>query len=331
MRISQIKTLCWLSNGLVLIGAGYVGLHFWKTYKARSVRAEVAWPAEDGAAPIKQRWPGAITGFGSIWATPVNGEVPPPPKPPDRTPPKRDLARDFLAKYQFLGMFLDSDDSLRSVAFVKPTAAPGALAIRAGTRLEKFTLVAFDVVDGKDQLVFTHPEVEELIRLKLTLSEAPELTTPELAFELKPETDLAHFELREKVIETQAYKDRFVDPSGLTWRLTKEETAWWAAFGESAVLSKMSVQNKTDAEGRPVGITIRSQPGQGTPIAERGRGILVGDTIKAINGVTVGTKEDIVSYLRGDGNGLERYDVLVEDETGRERTVVYLVRRNHRS
>ena len=63
MRISQIKTLCWATNVLVLAGAAYVGVHFWETYKGRSVRAEVNWPEEDGNRSIDKRWPGDINGF----------------------------------------------------------------------------------------------------------------------------------------------------------------------------------------------------------------------------------------------------------------------------
>ena len=117
MRISQIKTLCWASNVVVLLGAGWVGMHFFETYKAvhrghvaaargfrveaRGTRPEVVWPEEPDAPDIETRWPGEITGFRSIWTTPVDGLVPKPPPPPTPTETRRDIKADFLAKHTF--------------------------------------------------------------------------------------------------------------------------------------------------------------------------------------------------------------------------------------
>jgi hypothetical protein len=48
--------------------------------------------------------------------------------------------------------------------------------------------------------------------------------------------------------------------------------------------------------------------------------------VTAINGVAVSSKEEILNYLRGDGRGLTKYVVDVENN-GAKRQVVYLVRR----
>ena len=52
-----------------------------------------------------------------------------------------------------------------------------------------------------------------------------------------------------------------------------------------------------------------------------------GDVVISINAVPVRGKEDILLYLRGEGQGLRRYEVVVESEGGLERTVVYRVER----
>ena len=335
MRISQIKTLCWLGNGLVLVGAAYVGLHFWQTFESRGKVAQVEWPDTGGKGAIERRWPGAVTGFTAIWSTPVNGLVP---KPPEKTEGPRvptDPSKIFLAKFQLMTVWTDEGDPFRSVAFLKSSGGSkdaGLLPVRTGERLDGFTFVGIETERGLPTLLFTHPEIEKPVRMSLsgspdqTLARAGERLVRELAAATaiaKPVTDPSR-------IERPAFRDIVSDPSGLTWRMPKEETAWWEDFGEERVLAKLAVQNKQDADGRPVGVTLRSQPGQGTPVGE-GRGLGVNDTIKAVNGVPIGTKEDILRYLRGEGRGLTRYEVLVEDETGRERTVVYIIERYARS
>ena len=79
----------------------------------------------------------------------------------------------------------------------------------------------------------------------------------------------------------------------------------------------------------PRGIRLMSQPGQGTPVAT-GRGLNQGDIVVSINDVPVRGKEDILGYLRGDGQGLARYRVRIESEGGLQRTVVYQVDRRGR-
>jgi len=324
MRISQIKTLCWATNVLVLSGAAYVGLHFAETYKARSTRAEVEWPEEGGAATIDKRWPGAVTGFKAIWDTPVNGLVPKPPAPVKRPEVERDLGKIFLSKYTYVTSIDALPELDESVAYVNVPGGGDPAVLRTGESIEGFTLIGFESSDirGEDALVFTNPKVEGLVRMKRAEGPLPPVVVPPLVQELVANNELAQRELVLTKIPRRAYQDVLADASGLTWRVPVEERRWWSEFGETEVLGKLVVNVVTDAEGKPRGIKLMSSPAAGTGASD-GRGLKQGDTIKSVNGVPIHAKEDIVRYVRGDGRGLTRFEVVVENETGVERTIIY--------
>lgn len=328
MRISQIKTLCWASNALVLLGAGYVGVHFWETYQSRATRPEVEWPEEPEAPSIDSRWPGEITGFRPIWKTPVNGLKPAPPPPPGGGNEKpKDPKAEFLAKNQCLTVVMVEGDPAGSVAYVKVPGNADGRTLRTGESLGKFTLIGFDENpdSGVPVLVFAHPELQDLVRMDRVAEPLPELFDPP-PFEPVAENDLVKPEISRTEIPRRAYQDLLKDPSGRTWVVPAEETAWWQEFGEQEVFSKLVLNVATDAEGNPRGVKIMSAIGAGTPVGT-GRGLNQGDTVISINGVPVRGKEDVLGYLRGDGQGLRRYEVVVESEGGTERTVVYEVER----
>jgi len=332
MRISQIKTLCWTANVLVLAGAGYVGLHFYRTYqtyRSRLAPTDVEWPDKAARDVIQKRWPGEITGFEVIWKTPIAGEVPPPPVPKDTGPgPKRDPAAEFLKKHQYTGNILDVSDPASSLAYVRVVGAKEDVALRTGQSIDGFMLIGFDrnPDNGQPVLVFRSDDVEGLVRLEMPEEPVPQVVGPPVVTPLLAGNDLVKPEVTRTEIPRRAYQDLLADPSGLTWRMPPEEVEWWSRFGEDEVFSKLVVNVVEDASGNPAGLRVMSQPGQGTPAGD-GRGLSRGDIVRAVNGVPVRGKEDVLRYLRGDGRGLERYDVLVESENGVERTIVYLIER----
>ncbi len=330
MRISQIKTLCWAGNALVLAGAGYVGLHFWETLQARDQFAEVSWPEETDGPALRTRWPGEITAFRDIWKTPVNGVVPKPPETVSGPAPKADRKRDFLASHQCTTVMFVLGNPGASVAYIKVPGAESDMTMRTGEDVAGFTLIGFETSPdtGAPVLVFTHPEVEGLVRMERSAQPRPPLFDPP-PFQVVTQNDLVQPRVVREGIPRRAYQDLLSDPSGLTWVVPEEETAWWGEFGEEDVFSKLVVNAVTNADGTPRGIRLMSQPGQGTPVGT-GRGLNQGDIIISVNGVPVRGKEDIVAYLRGDGRRLTRYAVVVESETGLERTVVYNVERRRR-
>ena len=327
MRISQIKTLCWAGNAIVLLGAGYVGLHFWDTYQARGTRADVTWPEESGGEAIESRWPGEVTSFRDIWLTPVNGLVPKPPKDPDKIVTKRDPKTDFLAKYSCSTVMFVLDDAPGSVAYMKVPGGGEDQTLRTGEAVGGFTLIGFEMnaESGAPILVFTHPEIDELVRMERVAEPKPPLFDPPLV-QVVERNDLVQPPVSKNEIPRRAYQDLLADPSGLTWIMPAEELAWWGEFGEQEVFGKLVANVAEDADGNPRGLRLMSQPGQGTPVGT-GRGLNQGDIVVSINAVPVRGKEDIVRYLRGDGKHERRYDVVVESEAGLERTVVYHVER----
>lgn len=327
MRISQIKTLCWAGNVLVLAGAGVVGLHFWDAYKARGQRTEVAWPEEAAAESIQKRWPGEVTSFRQIWDTPVNGLVPKPVEQATGPVVNRKPEEKFLAEHQCSTVLFVVGNPEASVAYVRKAGAKEDQTLRTGERISGFTLIGIERSAGSDApvLVFTHPEVDGLVRMERVPQPTPPLFDPP-PFELKSENDLVRPVITKSEISRRAYQDLLADPDGLTWFVPTEEAEWWARFGEEEVFAKLVVNVAEDSEGRPRGIRLMSRPGQGTPVAT-GRGLTQGDVLISINGVPVRGKEDVLLYLRGDGHGLRRYDVVVESEAGVQRTVTYRVER----
>jgi hypothetical protein len=333
MRISQIKTLCWTANVLVLAGAAYVGMHFWETYKGRSTRAEVVWPEEDGDRTIDKRWPGEVSSFRPIWETPVNGLVPKPPEPEKPREVERDLGKIFLSKYTYLTSIDALPEPDDSVAYIRVPGTDVPTTLRTGESLDGFTLIGFELSDarGEDAIVFSNPKVEGLVRMKRAEEPVPPVIEPPLVEEvaLKDATELAGPDLELSRIPRRAYQDLLADASGLTWQVPVEELRWWGEFGESDVLGKLVVNVAKSPDGTARGIKLMSQPGAGTGASD-GRGLTKGDTILSINGVPITAKEDILRYLRGDGHGLLRYEVVVEGETGIERTLIYNVDRVRR-
>ena len=218
-----------------------------------------------------------------------------------------------------------------SVAYVNVPGAKAPEMLRTGESLDGFTLIGFEASDerGGDALVFSHPKVDGLVRMKRAEGPLPEVIVPPLVVELKDATELAGPELVLTEIPRRAYQDLLADTSGRTWQVPAEEVRWWGEFGESDVLGKLVVNVAKDEAGTPRGIRLMSSPGAGTAASD-GRGLSKGDTIKSVNGVPVTAKEDILRYLRGDGRGLSRYEVLVESESGVERTIVYEVERKKR-
>ena len=99
--------------------------------------------------------------------------------------------------------------------------------------------------------------------------------------------------------------------------------SWLEQWGEAEVISKLATKPDVDEQGKSHGLKILSSPEIGTPL-NASHGIMTGDIIRSINDEPVGSKEDVLNYLRGKGKGLDRYEVVIENN-GNERKVVYRV------
>lgn len=331
MRVSQIQNLTWAGNVLVLAGLVWVGFQFWQAKKMKPA-GEWKWQAgktEALDAPGK-RWPGEITAFEAIWKTPLNGKFPPPPKAPEAPVVKLDRVAEFKSKFAYKGggMLFPSNPSLSTVRVSyegkEMTLSPGM--DLAGFQLSQYVLVAPD--PRKAELV------AKLVFLSLDDGKSFEIVQPSSGKETVVGPGGAPWErgwgpaIGEggEVTEKGALARRaFQDPSTGDWIIPSEERSWIEQFGEKNLWSRLGTKPDADAQGNPRGLRITTLPEEKTPLAPT-HGISVGDVIRSINGVPMTSKEDVLSYLRGDGKSLERYEVVI-DTNGRERTVVYRVSR----
>lgn len=334
MRVSQIQNLTWAGNVLVLAGLVWVGFQFWQAKKLKPA-SEWKWQAgktEPLDGPGK-RWPGDISSFVDIWKTPLNGKFPPPPKPPDAPVVKLDRIAEFKSKFSYKGggMLFPSNPALSTVRVSyegkEMTISPGMDVAGTSIQLSQYVLVAPD------------PKKAELVAKLVFVdfadgSKTFEILQPASGKETLVGPGPAPWEkgwgpaLGEGAEVTERgplTRRAFQDPATGDWIIPPEERTWLERFGEKDVWSRLGTKLDTDAQGVSRGLRITTLPEERTPLAPT-HGIYLNDVIRSINGVPVASKEDVLNYLRGDGKGLERYEVVI-DGNGRERTVVYRVSR----
>lgn len=327
MRVSQIQNLTWAGNVVVLAGLVWVGLQFWETKKAKA-SPEPVWPKGKIGA-VDQRWPGELPAFQHIYTTPINGKPPPPPAPPVKVEPKVDRTVEFRAKMKITGGLENVSQPERSLARVNYDGKdswiqPGNSV--AGFQLVQFTMYAVKKPGGPPtnmaRMVFRHPEVKDDVVIEQAPSNLPPLTSDDntpVKRTLGPGVEPG------PILETQTPDpSAFRDPETGHWIIPATEQLWIETFGEKNIWSKLATEPVLDAQGVARGVKFKTIPEQGTPLVPHGIG--QGDVVVSINKVAVGSKEDILNYLRGDGKGLERYDVVI-DTNGSIRTEVYVVRR----
>lgn len=335
MRVHHIQTLAWAGALVLLAGAGWVAVQFLAANRNKSKPVTVEWPDAAGAADISPRWPGDLAKFRQIWDTPLNGKVPPPPPPPDTTvKAKLDPGEEFRKKCELLMAWAHSDPD-SSLVVVKldgkqQEVRPGArVTMSVEGKSYAWQLRGVSVVGGAAKALFTcrdwTPPKRKDGSTPPSDVEISGASVPNPPWETNPSSPFRpaldgpfRVEVREGEIDREAY----LDASG-EWIVPDEELAWYGSFGESKVLSRMKTQDT------PSGVRILTHPGEGTPVGS-GRGIAADDVVKSINGVEMRSMGDITSYLRGEGRGLRRYEVVIE-RAGAVRTVVYNVSRRTRS
>ncbi len=323
MRISQLKTLCWVGNLVVLAGVTWTVLQFVDAYQARAQKIEASWPGEDKPVRgIERSWPGDVASFRHIWETPVDGEVPKPDKGPEVVVDKRTEAEKFKQGTFFRGGIIN-DDTVHSILRIERGGKIQYVLV--GEIIENWQLVGVTAkVEGAAVATFQHVDrsVTDLVLLEEELLEMP-FKDGDMPFRRvlddDPDSPVGPDPERGKLTR-QAYIADREHPND--WTVPPEEWRWWQRWGQSEVFEKASFATKKDADGKPVGLEIRSSLGAGTPVA-RGRGLFKGDVIKSINGTSVTSEEDAARYLREEGKGLDRYEVVVEDATGQTRTMTY--------
>ncbi len=327
MRVSQIQNLTWAGNVLVLAGLVWVGLQFWESKKPKTV-AELAWPKGKVGA-VDQRWPGELPAFTHIVKTPISGVVPPPPPPPVKEIVKVDRAAEFKAKLKIGGGLENVTQPERSLARVNYDGKDSW--IQPGNTVAGFQLVQFTMFTTKKpgapptmmaRLVFRHPEVKDDVVIEQPPSNLPPLTSDD---NTPVKKTLGQGVEPGPILENQTPEpSAFRDPATGHWIIPFTEQLWIETFGEKNIWSKLATEPVVDAQGVARGVRFKTFPESGTPLVPHGIG--QGDVVVSINKVSVGSKEDILNYLRGEGKGLERYDVLI-DTNGATRTEVYIVRR----
>lgn len=330
MRVSQIQNLTWAGNVLVLGGLVWVGLQFWSINKQNKQKAaEPVWLKAKTADDVgKSRWPGDLAAFKHIWETEVGGKVKPPPPPPNTVVVKVDKVAEFKAKLKYVGGWEFTKEPERSTARVTfdskdMTISPGYSV--GGYQLTQFTFKNDDADPKKRtaRLVFRNPEGADIVIEQSPSTGQPLLDAAGGPIQKAFTDPFKEGRITEKSIEQQAFQNADGE-----WVIPDQEQLWIEKFGEADIWSKLATKADVDKDGVPRGLRIMSFPETGTALAPS-HGIGQGDIIRSINGVAVTSKEEILNYLRGDGRGLEKYDVVVETD-GAKRTVVYRVRRLHR-
>jgi hypothetical protein len=327
MRVSQIQNLAWAGNALVLVGVAWVGLQFVQTWKASRGKqtVEYVWPK---IQPVGQRnVHKPLAEFRSIWETPISGKVPPPPAPVEAARPKLDRWAEFQGKLTGVSGTEFIDQPERSVARIKYegreiSVKPGEDVGGSGFQLVQFTLEVRPDNARVLKLVFRHPETGDYVSKDLVSPMAnPSVAAsgdkafqPAFGENIKPP-------LPEKApLKATAYQE----PKTREWIIPIEEQDWLEAHGDK-ILARVATKPDVDAQGVSHGVIIKSPIEVDTPLAAN-HGINIEDIIRSINGKPMTSKEDIVAYLRGEGKGLDRYEVVVEHQ-GKPRTVTYHVRR----
>lgn len=337
MRVSQVQTLVWVGNVLLLAATGWVGYEFWQAKKSQSQLPPVEWPIADKPTTTGTRWPGDMAKFEHIWKTPLNGLVPPPPptdKPTER--PKLDPANEFKKKVKVLSAWVGEPAAEATVVNIEWGGKP--LSIGLGHVLDdtvegkpfrwQLQKVTSRKADGGGVLQFVSAQVEkdggkvvveQQVTPSGTLATDPKPFKPVFGPGIDPESVSATF------LAEQAFRD----PDTGVWTVPVGETDWWQVHGESLVLNTLKTQDVIAPDGRKLGVKLMSHPGEGSVVGTD-RGMSKGDIIKSINGVSVGSMADVMLYLRGEGRELTKYVVVVERD-GAERILTYKVVRRSRA
>lgn len=335
MRISQLKTLVWISSVVVFGGVVYAGMQFYEGFQLRRQPVEPAeWPEEVSDLDPSEfsSGVGRIAEYEKIWKTWADGEIPPPPKPPDDRPTqKKDPERDFRNKFKYLGgiVYVDGDgDGLARAGSRAHVSFGGEQKIIAlGSMLGgKWQLreYRYDRERRVDVLVFHRNDSE--FQGSVTIEEVPRKSDFEQLFEVPAPGSSK--DIVEPVSENSIGRTAYRLSDGVFF-VPSDEVHWYERWGEEKLLPTLGLRPNELPDGTVSGVKVQKVPGTGIAAIQGDRGVRQGDVIKSINDVPVRSSGDILAYLKGDGAGLPEYRVVIET-AGKERTEVYRIERSRR-
>lgn len=331
MRISQLKTLVWIASAFVFGGVVFAGMQFYEGFKIRRQAPDpVEWPEVEGYnAADFETGAGRIAEYEKIWKTWSDGEIPPPPKVDTPKPPKPDPEKEFRGQFKYLGGIVyygtSGANMARSGSRAHVSFSGKEQVIGLGQMLGPWQLqeYRYDPEKRADVLVFRRNDTT--FQGSVTFMEEPKAEGIEGVEEIEPGVENPF--------------DPPVSPDNLTrsgYRLAdgsffipSEETEWYETYGLEKLLPTLGLRPNELPDGTVAGVKVQSMPGQGVRAIKGDRGIRQGDVIRSINDVPMNSSADIVSYLKGDGKGLNQYVVVIE-AAGKERTEVYNVERRAR-
>ena len=93
------------------------------------------------------------------------------------------------------------------------------------------------------------------------------------------------------------------------WSVPKEEREWFRVYGEKVIEDIAVIPEKDPDTGKPNGVRIKTIR-KGSILAKRG--LKPGDKVISINGKPVTSRQDAISYVKGEGKGATRYIVEIE-------------------
>lgn len=316
MRVDQVITLVWAGNIALLGGTGWVGWKFWEQKKASREIVQTEWPESGEALPQMDRWPGPVDQFQTVWKTPLDGLVPPPPKPPEETKTVVEtLEQRFRNRIKIVNAVAATNPA---ASILKVQSGGQELVVALGQIVDEWQLVSIRIDASKSQVIagFTNPMYEKGV---LVIEQAVEALKPiatEGAGRLIRRFEDAFSADAAKLSPDDA--QGFLNPATGEWEIPEKETLWWEFNGPSEIVEK------TKLVSRPQGIEIASLPPRG-PLNNT-RGITQGDILVSVNDVAVRTIEELYAYFRGEGRELTRFVVVIERD-GARRTQVYNVAR----
>ena len=312
MRIHQLQNLCWAGNVVVFVGMGLVGHQFYGSFRSEGDKPDIEWP-EKAVAPPVAKWPPGADQFTHVWKTWVNGEVPPPPKPPEKIDVKPDVKALFRRDFEHLAGFEYLTNPARSsIRCLYPKGEKKEVTVKQGEMLGDWRFIAFHKVKGdgdkvrdKDVLVFWHPGEDQIVRMEYKVTEdklVRGLLAEPTAYPGDPVTSEI---VTEDKIPAQAHRD----PITKDWIVPVDEVTWWSYFGKKA-LDAAKLQSVTLPDGTP-GLQFGAALGTATALVGS-RGIKAADVLLSVNGVPMGSAEALLAYFQGPGKDATRLDVVIK-------------------
>ncbi len=325
MKVKFWKRSLWALNTILVAGivAIAVFVFFLGGARIRLARAgaEVLGRANlpRGEEKIKRSTLPPAMSYRYIYDLPISGQPPvtaDPAESPGETAPVSPLARN----YRLAWTMVDFRDFLHCYAHLvrRDGAKPArTVDVTIGGKVEDWKLVMV----RKDEADFENTRTGDRVTLKAEREAVPALA-PAGSGETNPRRGPTLGTRPEDWNSTRPPRE-MVEKSPGVWEVPRQTARWWGEYGEER-LQDVSLQPVVNPKTKkPMGLQVRSIK-KGS-ILER-RGIRKGDILRSINGHRVGSRQEAIAYLKGEGRGLTRYVVEI-DRDGRILTLTYNVHR----